>query len=92
MDQAINQMTPEQRQAVMMQAQQEANQQIMQGMIEKMVSQCFETCAGTSVGFEKCSIELNTMKFQENYREQNLCLQLTSKLIIVFLFFVRVGR
>jgi len=52
MDQAINQLTPQQRQAVMMQAQQEANQQIMQGMIEKMVSTCFKTCAGTSVGFQ----------------------------------------
>jgi len=50
MDQAISQLTPEQRQAVMMKAQQEANQQIMQSMIEKMVATCFKTCAGTSVG------------------------------------------
>jgi Tim10/DDP family zinc finger. len=49
MDKAINDLTPEQRQAIMMRAQQEANQQVMQGMLEKMVSSCFKKCAGTSV-------------------------------------------
>ena len=42
MDQAINNLTPQQKQAVMMRAQQEANQQIMQSMLEKMVSTCFK--------------------------------------------------
>ena len=46
---ALSQLSPEQRQAVMMQAQQEANQQIMQQMMEKMISNCFKKCAGTSV-------------------------------------------
>jgi len=45
---ALNQLTPEQRQSVMMKAQQEANQQIMQGMLEKMISTCYSKCAGTS--------------------------------------------
>jgi hypothetical protein len=49
MDQQLNQLTPQQRQAIMMKAQQEANQQIMQEMIEKMTASCFKKCAGTSV-------------------------------------------
>ena len=49
---AINSLTPQQKQAVMMRAQQEANQQIMQGMIEKMTATCFKKCAGTSVSDE----------------------------------------
>lgn len=48
MDQQLNQLTPQQRQAIMMKAQQEANQQIMQEMIEKMTASCFKKCAGTS--------------------------------------------
>mmetsp|Transcript_510 Transcript_510/g.1441 ORF Transcript_510/g.1441 Transcript_510/m.1441 type:complete len:86 (-) Transcript_510:538-795(-) len=48
MDQQLSQLTPQQRQAVMMQAQQEANQRIMQDMIQKMVKTCFTKCAGTS--------------------------------------------
>eukprot|EP00934_Nitzschia_sp_Nitz4_P005086 Nitzschia sp. Nitz4//scaffold11_size288233//16925//17277//NITZ4_000728-RA/size288233-snap-gene-0.3-mRNA-1//1//CDS//3329533936//5076//frame0 len=47
MDQ-INQLTPEQRQQVLMRAQQEANQQIMQDMVQRMVKTCFNKCAGTS--------------------------------------------
>jgi len=43
-----NNLSPEQRQAVMGQAQQQANQQIMQSMMEKMSSSCFKKCAGTS--------------------------------------------
>jgi len=46
----VNQLTPEQRQAVLMQAQQEANQRIMSDMIQRMVKTCFNKCAGTSVG------------------------------------------
>jgi hypothetical protein len=46
---AINKLTPEQRQAVMMQAQQEANAQIMREMVSKMANSCFKKCAGTSV-------------------------------------------
>jgi hypothetical protein len=45
----IAQLTPEQRQAIMMKAQQEANQQIMGEMIKNMASSCFEKCTGTSV-------------------------------------------
>lgn len=49
MEQQLNQLTPEQRQAVLMQAQQEANQRIMQDMVQRMVKTCFNKCAGTSV-------------------------------------------
>lgn len=45
---AINKLTPEQRQQVMAQAQQEANGQIMREMVNKMVESCFQKCAGTS--------------------------------------------
>ena len=45
----LNQLTPEQRQAIMMKAQQEANEQVMQEMMKRMTSTCFEKCAGTSV-------------------------------------------
>mmetsp|Transcript_2365 Transcript_2365/g.6855 ORF Transcript_2365/g.6855 Transcript_2365/m.6855 type:complete len:88 (+) Transcript_2365:63-326(+) len=48
MEQQLNQLSPEQRQAVLMQAQQQANQQIMQDMIQRMVKTCFTKCAGTS--------------------------------------------
>mmetsp|Transcript_13064 Transcript_13064/g.22195 ORF Transcript_13064/g.22195 Transcript_13064/m.22195 type:complete len:84 (-) Transcript_13064:2019-2270(-) len=44
----LSRLTPEQRQAVMVQAQQEANEQVMRAMVEKMVSACFKKCAGTS--------------------------------------------
>jgi hypothetical protein len=46
---ALNKLTPEQRQAVMMQAQNEANSQIMRDMINNMAQACFRKCAGTSV-------------------------------------------
>ena len=46
---AIAKLTPEQRQAVMHQAQQEANAQVMREMIAKMANSCFQKCAGTSV-------------------------------------------
>ena len=41
-------LTPEQKQAVMAQAQQQANQQIMVTMMESMTAACFDRCAGTS--------------------------------------------
>jgi Tim10/DDP family zinc finger len=47
----LNSLSPEQRQAVMMQAQQEANQSIMQELMKEMVTTCFEKCSGTSVRF-----------------------------------------
>ena len=47
----LSQLTPEQKQAVMVRAQQEANQSIMQAMVKSMVSSCFEKCAGTSVSY-----------------------------------------
>jgi hypothetical protein len=46
---AINNLSPQQRQAVMAQAQQEANAQIMREMVNKMATSCFNKCAGTSV-------------------------------------------
>ena len=52
MDPALNQLaqlSPQQRQAVMMQIQQEANQKIMREMTELMTMTCFKKCAGTSV-------------------------------------------
>jgi DNA-directed RNA polymerase specialized sigma24 family protein len=49
MEQQLANLSPEQRQAVMVQAQQEANQRIMQDMLQKMVKTCFTKCAGTSV-------------------------------------------
>ena len=45
----IGKLTPQQRQAVLLRAQQEANTQIMQKMMEKMVSACYDKCTGTSV-------------------------------------------
>ena len=51
----LNQLTPEQRQAVMMQAQQEANQSILQELMKEMVATCFEKCSGTSV---RCTLSL----------------------------------
>ena len=47
--QQLNQLSPEQRQAIMVKAQQEANQQVMQEMMKQMVSACYDKCAGTSV-------------------------------------------
>ena len=49
MEQQLAQLTPQQRQAILVRAQQEANQQIMQDMLHRMVKTCFEKCAGTSV-------------------------------------------
>jgi hypothetical protein len=46
---AINNLSPQQRQQVMAQAQQEANAQIMREMVNKMATACFKKCAGTSV-------------------------------------------
>lgn len=43
-----NSLTPQQQQAVMVQAQKEASQQIMQAMMDSLIKQCFEKCAGTS--------------------------------------------
>lgn len=49
MEQQLNQLTPEQRRAILMEAQQQANQQVMQDMVQRMVKTCFTKCAGTSV-------------------------------------------
>mmetsp|Transcript_21111 Transcript_21111/g.30971 ORF Transcript_21111/g.30971 Transcript_21111/m.30971 type:complete len:86 (+) Transcript_21111:65-322(+) len=48
MESSLASLTPEQRQQLMVQAQNEANQSVMQQMMEKMVQQCFKKCAGTS--------------------------------------------
>jgi hypothetical protein len=45
----LSQLTPEQRQAIIIQAQQQANQQVMQEMMKMMAVTCFDTCSGTSV-------------------------------------------
>ena len=45
----LNSLTPEQRQAIMMRAKQEADQQVMADMMKKMVGACFDACAGSSV-------------------------------------------
>jgi len=45
----LNQLSPQQKQAVLMQAQQEANQKVMEEMMNKMVAACYDKCAGTSV-------------------------------------------
>lgn len=66
MDQ-INQLSPEQRQAIMVQAQQEANQQIMQSMMEKMISTCFKKCAGTSVRIKLQIFMENMYRFVDSY-------------------------
>jgi hypothetical protein len=58
---AINKLTPEQRQQVMAQAQQEANGQIMREMVNKMVESCFQKCAGTSVRLRNRTIEHDNM-------------------------------
>ena len=47
----LAQLSPEQRQAIMIQAQNEANQAVLQEMMKDMVSSCFQTCATTSVSF-----------------------------------------
>lgn len=49
MEQQLSQLSPQQKQALMMQAQQEANQMVMQEMMEKMTAACFKKCTGTSV-------------------------------------------
>ena len=49
MDAALNNLTSEQKQQIMIKAQQEANTSIMQSMMEQMVESCFDRCAGTSV-------------------------------------------
>ena len=41
--QQLNKLSPEQRQGLMMKAQQEANQQIMQDMVKHMVLSCYGT-------------------------------------------------
>lgn len=46
----LSQLSPEQRQAIMIKAQQEANQGVMQEMMKEMITTCFDKCAGTSVG------------------------------------------
>lgn len=45
----LSQLTPEQKQAVLMRAQQEANQKITQDMLASMTEECFKKCAGSSV-------------------------------------------
>lgn len=44
----LSQLTPEQKQAVMMRAKQEADQQVFTEMMKRMVASCFEKCTDTS--------------------------------------------
>ena len=52
---ALASLTPEQKQAVMAQAQGQANQQIMASMVESMTVRCFDKCVGTSVSVDGAS-------------------------------------
>jgi hypothetical protein len=45
----LQNLTPEQKQAVMAQAQGQANQEIMSSMIANMTERCFAKCVGSSV-------------------------------------------
>mmetsp|Transcript_28155 Transcript_28155/g.32423 ORF Transcript_28155/g.32423 Transcript_28155/m.32423 type:complete len:87 (-) Transcript_28155:381-641(-) len=45
---ALQNLTPDQKQQIMAAAAQQAQQQIMGQMLEKMSEQCFKKCAGTS--------------------------------------------
>ncbi|EJK69952.1 hypothetical protein THAOC_08741 [Thalassiosira oceanica] len=45
---ALQNLTPDQKSAIMQQAQVQANQQIMQVMVQNMTQTCFAKCAGTS--------------------------------------------
>ena len=47
----LQNVTPEQKQAIMAQAQAEANQQIMASMVENMTLQCFNKCVGAAVRY-----------------------------------------
>jgi hypothetical protein len=55
----LSQLTPDQKQAIMVQAQQEANQAIMQKMMQSMMKTCFDKCAGTSVRIICCSYSVH---------------------------------
>jgi hypothetical protein len=73
----LAQLTPEQRQAIMMKAQQEANQQVMAEMMQKMASSCFEKCAGTSVSLcagKKSGVTNMALPFWRISRSQRSCL------------------
>lgn len=49
-----NSLNPQQKQSVLVTAQQQANQQITQKMVETMLTSCFEKCVGTSVSSSIC--------------------------------------
>mmetsp|Transcript_9057 Transcript_9057/g.17279 ORF Transcript_9057/g.17279 Transcript_9057/m.17279 type:complete len:90 (+) Transcript_9057:73-342(+) len=73
----LGQLTPEQRQAVLAQAQQQANQAVMQEMMKKMVAACFDKCAGTS-GDKLDSREQSCMAMcQDRYLETRAQVQET---------------
>lgn len=63
----IQNLSPEQRQAVMVQAQQEANAQIMRDMVNKMATACFQKCAGTSVSFKALNNNLRSPKLSHPF-------------------------
>lgn len=48
MAQQIQNLTPQQRQAVLLQAQNEANMKIRAELLNKVVAACYDKCAGTS--------------------------------------------
>jgi hypothetical protein len=57
---ALQSLTAEQKQAVMAQAQGQANQQIMAAMIENMTAACFDKCTGTSVSYSVIELQINS--------------------------------
>ena len=60
MAQQIKNLTPQQRQAVLMQAQNEANMKIRAELLNKIVASCYDKCAGTSVS--------QTCTYRKEYR------------------------
>eukprot|EP00804_Cyclotella_cryptica_P027102 CCRYP_013639-RB/>CCRYP_013639-RB protein AED:0.28 eAED:0.39 QI:102/0/0.66/1/0/0.33/3/697/117 len=65
---ALSSLTPEQKQAVMAQAQGQANQQIMASMVESMTVRCFDKCVGTSL---TCVDQLFVHNFNFNDRDHH---------------------
>mmetsp|Transcript_34325 Transcript_34325/g.74485 ORF Transcript_34325/g.74485 Transcript_34325/m.74485 type:complete len:85 (-) Transcript_34325:316-570(-) len=72
----MSKLTPEQQQAVMVQAQNEANQQIMQTMMDSMIKSCFDKCVTTSSGDRLDSREQGCMaSCQDRYLDVRTVVQ-----------------
>ena len=71
---AMDQLTPEQRQQVMVQAQNSANQQVMQQLMDTMTKTCFQRCAGTSVrGFMRTECGMRLFWISDFCRPHSSC-------------------